>query len=60
MEVDNNKINSEIVFINTLAQIAGFAVQSKYSKDKEMDLIKIDVDNQYLILKHTTYLLLLI
>ena len=42
--VDNNKINSEIVFINTLAQIAGFAVQSKYSKDKEMDLIKIDVD----------------
>lgn len=34
---DNNKVESEIVIINTLAQIAGYAVQEIYKEDKKID-----------------------
>lgn len=33
--VDNNKINSDVVIVNTLGQIAGFAAAEAYKIDKE-------------------------
>lgn len=33
--VDNNKINSDVVIVNTLGQIAGFAAEEAYKTDKE-------------------------
>ncbi len=34
---DNNKVDSEIAIINTLSQIAGFAVQEIYKKDNKIE-----------------------
>ncbi|WP_195336942.1 ParM/StbA family protein [Paraclostridium bifermentans] len=42
--VDNNKAENDIVFINTLAQIAGFAVKQAYKEDKIDEDIKVKVD----------------
>lgn len=45
--VDNNKIDSPIVFVNTLAQIAGQAVKQTLSENNNIDaidLLKIKVD----------------
>lgn len=42
--VDNNKSESDIVFINTLAQIAGYAVKQAYKENKLEDSIKVKVD----------------
>lgn len=42
--VDNNKAESDIVFINTLAQIAGFAVKQAYKEGKIEEDIKVKVD----------------
>ena len=42
--IDNNKAESDIVFINTLAQVAGFAVKQAYKEDKIDEDIKVKVD----------------
>ncbi len=42
--IDNNKAESDIVFINTIAQIAGFAVKQAYKEDKIDEDIKVKVD----------------
>lgn len=43
--IDNNKIESDIVIINTLSQIAGFGVKEYYNKFKDFgDIIDIKVD----------------
>lgn len=33
---DNNKVDSDIVMVNTLAQIAGYSVKEVYDKDKDI------------------------
>lgn len=40
----NNKADSEIVFINTLAQIASYAVKKAYKEEKVEGTIKVNVD----------------
>ena len=43
--VDNNKAENDIVFINTLAQIAGYAVKKAFEENAlENDTIKVSVD----------------
>ena len=43
--VDNNKIDSDIVLVNTLSQIAGFGVKEYFSKFKTFDdIIDVKVD----------------
>ena len=43
--VDNNKSESDIVIINTIGQIAGFAVKKAFEENKlEVDSIKVNVD----------------
>lgn len=42
--VDNNKAESDIVFINTLAQIAGYAVKQAYKEGNIEEDIKVKVD----------------
>ncbi|MCJ8341619.1 MAG: ParM/StbA family protein [Cetobacterium sp.] len=42
--VDNKKAESDIVFVNTLAQIAGFAVKKAYKENKLDEYIKVKVD----------------
>ncbi|KIE45059.1 hypothetical protein U732_30 [Clostridium argentinense CDC 2741] len=43
--VDNNKIDSDIVIINTVGQIAGYAVKEAYKVDKDLNKrILVDVD----------------
>lgn len=42
--VDNNKAESDIVFINTLAQIGGYAVKQAYKEGKLDEHIKVKVD----------------
>lgn len=42
--VDNNKVESDVIFINTLAQIAGFAVQQAHKENKLDENIKVNVD----------------
>lgn len=43
--VDNNKIDSDIVIVNTLSQIAGFGVKEYFNKFKDFgDIIDIKVD----------------
>ena len=43
--IDNNKIESDIVIVNTLSQIAGFGIKEYYNKFKYFDdIIDIKVD----------------
>ena len=43
--IDNNKIESDVILINTLAQIAGQAVKEYYLKNKSFEeIIKVKVD----------------
>jgi len=42
--VYNNKAESEIVFINTLAQIAGYAVKQAHKEGKLEEEVKVNVD----------------
>lgn len=43
--IDNNKIESDVILINTLAQIAGQAVKEYYLKNKSVkEIIKVKVD----------------
>ncbi|MDO7204268.1 hypothetical protein Q5M85_09060 [Paraclostridium bifermentans] len=42
--IDNDKAESDIVFINTLAQVAGVAVKQAYKEDKIDEDIKVKVD----------------
>ncbi|MBU3173270.1 ParM/StbA family protein [Clostridium estertheticum] len=40
---DNNKLNSDVIIINTLEQIAGFAVNYAYEKGEDLNSIEINV-----------------
>lgn len=42
--LDNNKSDSDIVFINTLAQIAGYAVKQAHEENLLEEYIKVNVD----------------
>lgn len=43
--IDNNKIESDIVMVNTLSQIAGFGAKEYYNKFKNFDdIIEVKVD----------------
>jgi plasmid segregation protein ParM len=39
--VDNNKLNSEVIIVNTLAQIAGFVVNQVHSQKEDLASIEI-------------------
>jgi len=39
--VDNNKLDSDLIVINTLSQIAGFAVGQAYAKHESLDQIEL-------------------
>jgi len=39
--VDNNKLNSEVIIINTLSQLAGFAVQQAFLQEKDLSSIEL-------------------
>ncbi|HBJ1645883.1 TPA: ParM/StbA family protein [Clostridium botulinum] len=42
---DNNKIESDIVFVNTLAQIAGYAVSESLKQNPDIDeILQVEVD----------------
>lgn len=43
--IDNNKIESDVVIVNTLSQIAGFAVKEYHNKfEKFDDIVEVKVD----------------
>ena len=43
--IDNNKIESDVVLVNTLSQIAGFGVKEYYNRFKNFDdIIEVKVD----------------
>ena len=46
--IDNNKVDSDIVMVNTLAQIAGYGVKEYYNKYNNFDDINSNQDMEYI------------